>query len=136
MLPRRRRILPRWLMSLREKRIKSGLCKFCGEPRDHYPTVCDACNVKVREWQRHKSGSKPWRAGGRGRPPKDRGGVSIEQTCRDLLEIAVRDGLVGLKAREWADPHPQSRSNGELARMANALAEAMRKRGAYRVKTT
>lgn len=48
--------------------------------------------------------------------------MTVEQMCRDLLEIAIRDGLVG-KTRHFADADPQSRTSGELAGMANKLAE-------------
>ena len=51
---------------------------------------------------------------------------SVEQICRDLLEAAVCDGIVELKANGWTDPHPQARSAGELAYVANLLSTIIR----------
>lgn len=48
--------------------------------------------------------------------------LSIEQMCRDLLEIALKSGLAS-KAKNFDDPDPQARTSGELAAMANKLAE-------------
>jgi hypothetical protein len=53
--------------------------------------------------------------------------MTIEQMCRNLLEAAMKDGSVRkpLK-RPHFDPHPQARSGGELAGMANMLQEYFR----------
>ena len=48
--------------------------------------------------------------------------MTVEQMCRDLLEIAIRDGLVG-STKHFADADPQVRTSGDLVRMANKLAE-------------
>ena len=53
--------------------------------------------------------------------------MTVEQMCRDLLEIAIRDGLVG-KTKHFADADPQARTSCELVRMANKLAEFMAQR--------
>ena len=45
---------------------------------------------------------------------------SIEQHCRDLLEMAIEELLVAPND-EWKDPHPQARSSGELIGVANLL---------------
>lgn len=51
-------------------------------------------------------------------------GKSIEQICRDLLEVAIEDNLVRSETTWfWKDPHPQARSAGELWRVANVLKE-------------
>lgn len=49
--------------------------------------------------------------------------VSVEQHCRDLLEAAVEGdrSVRPMPARKLFDPHPQSRSSGELVVMANRL---------------
>ena len=46
--------------------------------------------------------------------------MSIEQMCRDLLEVAIREGLVA-PSPDWEIPDPQCRTSGELAGMANRL---------------
>lgn len=50
------------------------------------------------------------------------GNLTVEQMCRDLLEIAIREGLVATTKR-FADADPQSRTSGELCGMANKLCE-------------
>lgn len=52
------------------KRISAGKCGQCGKPRNLYALLCDECAEKVRIANRHRSGSKPWKNGGRGRPPR------------------------------------------------------------------
>ena len=52
---------------------------------------------------------------------------TIEQMCRDLLEIAIRDGLVS-ETKWFERPNPQQRSSGELAGMANRLSVYLRAR--------
>lgn len=51
--------------------------------------------------------------------------LSIEQMCRDLLTVAIRDGLVS-SSTDYADPDPQVRSSGELCGMANKLTDMLR----------
>lgn len=51
--------------------------------------------------------------------------MSIEQMVRDLLEQALRDGLVRDTVL-YADPDPQCRSSGELCGAANLLAKFLR----------
>lgn len=51
---------------------------------------------------------------------------TIEQAVRDILEQAVKDGLVALAPLDWADPDPQCRSSGELAGCSEILAEFIR----------
>jgi hypothetical protein len=54
--------------------------------------------------------------------------VSIEQHCRDLLEVALNDGLVSLNRDEWGgDPHPQARTAGELCSVANCLSRILQR---------
>lgn len=53
-----------------QRRMKAaGRCVICGEPRNLYWSHCDPCQVKVTAKLRAKSGHKPWRPGGIGRPP-------------------------------------------------------------------
>ena len=47
-----------------------GKCRRCGSPREASDLHCDVCLVKERERARARTGSKPWRPGGPGRPPK------------------------------------------------------------------
>lgn len=47
--------------------------------------------------------------------------VSIEQMVRDILEQAIKDGLVSLSKIRWVNPDPQCRSAGELVGPANIL---------------
>lgn len=46
--------------------------------------------------------------------------ITIEQMCRELLEVAIDDDLVALTT-DFDEPHPQNRSAGELVGMANML---------------
>jgi hypothetical protein len=49
------------------KKIAAGLCGNCGkQPLGAHGRRCEACQDK----HRLRSGSKPWRLGGPGRPPK------------------------------------------------------------------
>lgn len=54
------------------RKLAAGCCICCGAPRRLYARECDACRVKRRNLQRRRRGSQPWRAGSRGRPPRDR----------------------------------------------------------------
>jgi hypothetical protein len=47
--------------------------------------------------------------------------MSVEQMVRDLLEKAIKEGLVAPAVGRWSDPSPQARSSGELAGTANLL---------------
>lgn len=52
---------------------------------------------------------------------------SVEQMCRDLLEVAIKDGLVGLTNNSnYKNPDPQTRSSGELVGMANLLSRFLK----------
>ena len=50
--------------------LASGLCVRCGKAREHYMRTCDACAKKDTARTRKRTGSKVWRPGGPGRPPK------------------------------------------------------------------
>lgn len=50
--------------------------------------------------------------------------ISYEQMCRELLEVAMKDGLVA-ESVEFDDPDPQCRSSGEMVGMANLLRDYM-----------
>lgn len=52
--------------------------------------------------------------------------MNIEQICRDLLEQAIKDGLVAKAYKKWDDPDPQCRTAGELGGVANLLQAAIR----------
>jgi hypothetical protein len=49
-----------------------GLCDMCSAPITHYATMCDRCAEKKRLQVQSRRGYKPWRPGGKGRPPKVR----------------------------------------------------------------
>jgi hypothetical protein len=53
-----------------QKRIAEGRCARCRAKRKHYAVLCDSCQVDDRVRQQERSGSRPWHAGKRGRPPK------------------------------------------------------------------
>lgn len=56
-----------------QRRVAAGLCGRCGKARDGASTRhCDACAKGLQLRMRAKTGSKPWRPGGPGRPPKVR----------------------------------------------------------------
>lgn len=50
------------------KKKTEGKCIICGKPRQNYAQHCDEC------W-RGIAGGKPWRKGGKGRPPYSTGGT-------------------------------------------------------------
>ena len=54
-----------------QKQVAEGNCRCCGLPRNLYSHECDDCYNKETKRRRKKSGHKPWKRGGRGRPPKD-----------------------------------------------------------------
>ena len=51
--------------------------------------------------------------------------LSAEQAVRDLLELAIKEGLVA-PTTEYRDPDPQCRSSGELVALANYLHQWVR----------
>lgn len=51
--------------------------------------------------------------------------MSVEQRVRDLLTLAIREGLVG-ESDNYDDPDPQVRTAGELCGVSNLLAEILR----------
>ncbi|MEI6782459.1 MAG: hypothetical protein WCQ21_16230 [Verrucomicrobiota bacterium] len=53
-----------------QRQIAEGRCARCGAKRKHYAVLCDLCQVDERVRQQVRCGSKPWREGKRGRPPK------------------------------------------------------------------
>ena len=52
------------------KQLALGRCARCGAKRKHYSVLCDSCQIDDRLRQQQRTGSRPWRAGRRGRPPK------------------------------------------------------------------
>lgn len=50
---------------------------------------------------------------------------TVEDMARELLSLAVNDGLVALP-RNYVPPHPRHRSSGELARVAGLLSEFLK----------
>ncbi len=56
-----------------QQRVAAGLCGRCGKPRDCASVrYCEACAKGLQVRMRARTGSKPWRPGGPGRPPKVR----------------------------------------------------------------
>jgi hypothetical protein len=53
----------------RRKHMKSGLCAQCSQPRCLGTTLCKAHLKKYRIAKRKSQGYKPWKPGGKGRPP-------------------------------------------------------------------
>jgi hypothetical protein len=54
-------------------RWHAGLCRRCPNKRGAGAILCDRCMDLERERRRKATGSKPWKPGGPGRPPKKRG---------------------------------------------------------------
>lgn len=52
------------------KQMAQGRCARCGSKRSHYSVLCDSCHLADRVRQHERSGSRPWKKGLRGRPPK------------------------------------------------------------------
>ena len=50
--------------------IAAGRCSRCFARPLHTTWQCAECAAKCREAARRRTGSKPWRKGARGRPPK------------------------------------------------------------------
>lgn len=56
-----------------QRRVADGLCGRCGKPRDcESKRYCERCAKDLQVRMRERTGSKPWRPGGPGRPPKVR----------------------------------------------------------------
>ena len=53
----------------RRKHMKSGLCAQCSQPRCLGTTLCKVHLKKYRLSKRKSQGFKPWKPGGKGRPP-------------------------------------------------------------------
>jgi len=53
------------------KRLAEGRCVRCGKPRNLYAQRCDACQAIETQRIREKNQCKAWKAGGRGRKPKN-----------------------------------------------------------------
>lgn len=52
------------------RRRTAGLCRYCDEAALDGLTVCAAHRTQRNSTTRQRMGSNPWKAGGRGRPPK------------------------------------------------------------------
>lgn len=57
-------------LAWQQKQVAAGNCRICGQPRNLYAVECDDCHEKAAKRRRKKSKHKPWKKGGRGRPPK------------------------------------------------------------------
>lgn len=55
----------RWQLN----KIAKGLCEKCGSPRNLSTVRCDECLAKNRVHNQWRNRNKPYRPGGRGRPP-------------------------------------------------------------------
>lgn len=53
-----------------QKRRNAGLCRYCDEAALDGLTVCSVHRTQRNSTTRQRKGSAPWKAGGRGRPPK------------------------------------------------------------------
>ena len=64
-------------------KLADGLCSICGKESLYNDERCLACYVKFMVLVRRRAGCKPWRPGGRGRPPLS---AKTAQTTK-ILEI-------------------------------------------------
>ena len=53
----------------RHKHLELGLCALCSRPRYLGTTFCQLHLKKYRVSKRKSQGFKPWKPGGKGRPP-------------------------------------------------------------------
>lgn len=53
-----------------QRRRDAGLCRYCEEPATDGMTVCQRHRTQRVNAARQRLGVHPWKAGGRGRPPK------------------------------------------------------------------
>jgi hypothetical protein len=53
----------------KKKHLKLGLCALCPRPRYLGTTFCQLHLKKYRVSKRKSQGFKPWKPGGKGRPP-------------------------------------------------------------------
>lgn len=51
------------------RRRQAGLCRYCDEPALPELSVCKAHRTQRNTTRRQRTGSSPWKPGGRGRPP-------------------------------------------------------------------
>lgn len=72
--PEEERLLRAYNQRVRaQNRVDAGLCGRCGKKRDcASKRYCEACAKQYQMRMRARTGSKPWRPGGPGRPPKVR----------------------------------------------------------------
>ncbi len=55
---------------IQQRRRDAGLCRYCDALALPSLTVCAAHRIQRNSTTRQRTGSQPWKAGGRGRPPK------------------------------------------------------------------
>ena len=55
------------------RRRQAGLCRYCDSPALAGLTLCAVHRTQRTEATRSRTGSAPWKPGGRGRPPKKAG---------------------------------------------------------------
>ncbi len=62
--------MPSRQSAYQSRNLAAGLCRQCGQPREHYRGLCDPCALIQRERMRLRKGYKPYRDGGPGRRPR------------------------------------------------------------------
>jgi hypothetical protein len=64
-----------YMQRRRKARREAGLCYYCDSPARADSAFCEVhrqqTNRQAREHRRRTKGFKPWRPGGKGRPPLD-----------------------------------------------------------------
>ncbi len=83
----------------RKKILAEGRCAWCGKTREHYKTLCNACNEKRNEYTRNKYGYKAYEVGGRGRAPKvtpnkDRKISKVEDNTNGIPTLSSPDDRI------------------------------------------
>lgn len=56
-----------------ERKRSRGECLWCSAPAEVPSPLCPECRLKNRKQNRKRTGSSPWRPGGRGRTPLEAG---------------------------------------------------------------
>lgn len=51
------------------RHILAGNCQYCGQPREQYASLCNACRARHTAMNRQYQGWQPWQPGSRGRKP-------------------------------------------------------------------
>jgi antitoxin ParD1/3/4 len=88
----------------KKKHLKLGLCSLCSQPRYLGTTFCKVHLKKYRVSKRKSQGFRPWKPGGKGRPPTNI--LSMSMTSLNIsLPEALKEYVEGqIVSGDWETP--------------------------------